>query len=314
MSLASHQRHLSRLNVWALPLLFMAVALFGHVISGALAWPPASDDQQRDFNTALAFTLLTGCLWAAVRYIHQHVASTLITVLLQRNQLGHFNRHRWQLGRYFSRQVLICCGIAPVMMMSYVLGEGLVSRLDEPDVFMLSLSAVPFWLFFLLFIAQVITITRYIFQLAFSHDDNSKDDIDTYKAVFSLVLGNAQRALACAAIIPLFWLNRTMSALDLALVVATITVLAAFFLYPVCRICLKIKAYRVELARDIDLEVSEIVRQQARGERVNNVSERLERLYRKREKAIHFVNGRQIKTLVLAASLLPLTLLLIHLA
>ena len=70
------------------PLLTMLFLLALHYYSGALDWPAEGDVRaQRDFNSAIGMSILTGYFWIALRVLHQNVASSLISLLVKTNQL-----------------------------------------------------------------------------------------------------------------------------------------------------------------------------------------------------------------------------------
>lgn len=311
MTIRSYQSQLSNRNVWVFPVLFAVVALLGHWSSGALRWPIESADHQRDFNTALGITLLTAFIWAGVRAIHQNVASTLIAILIDDHKLSQFNHHRWSLSQKFERQLTLVCCLAPVMPFLYLVSEGLVTRIGEADVFMITLSAIPFWLFVFLFIAQVTTNTRYIFRLAFADRPRNASEFNVYRAVFDMAIANASFALFAISILPVFWFNKPIPALDILIVSIIVGVLVLYLFIPVWRVYKKIRSLRARVKVAIDDEVSALIRRQTHGEPVSDISAKLEALYQQRDQVIHFVTPYQRHTLLLSSLSLPCTSLLV---
>ena len=312
MTIRSYQRHLSGRNVWLFPALFVVVALLAHWWSGALRWPIDSADHQRDFNTALGITLFTAFFWAGVRAIHQNVASTLIAVLLDNHQLSQFNFHRRVLIKKFERQLSLFCCLAPIMPFFYLVNQGLVSRIDEAEVFMITLSAIPFWLFVFLFIAQVTTNTRYIFNLAFSERQGNVAELPLYRAVFDMAIANAKFALGAIAILPVFWFNKPIPLLDVVFVSLVVGILVLYLFVPVWRICQKLVSLRAQVKVAIEGEVSAIISRQTRGEPVSDISAELETLYQQRDQVIHFVTPHQRHTLLLSGLSLPFMIFVVE--
>lgn len=311
MTIRSYQRfHISR-NVWVLPALFIVVGLLAHGWSGTLRWPVESADHQRDFNTALGITFLTAFFWAAVRGVHQSTAGALIAVLLDNQNLSEFNQHRWALSQKFEAQLRLFCCLAPVMPFFYLVSEGLIARIDEPGVFMITLSAIPFWLFVFLFLAQVTTNTRYVFRLAFAGPQRNTSDFTVYKAVFDMAIANAQYALVSIAILPVFWFNYPVPKLDMLFVSIIVGVLVLYLFVPVWRVCQQIRLQRARVKKAIDAKVSAIIRRQMHGESVTDISAKLEALYQQRDQVIHFVTRWQRLTLLLCALSLPFTIVLV---
>ncbi|WP_189408352.1 hypothetical protein [Alteromonas halophila] len=313
MTIRSYESRLSTRNVWLFPLLFIIVTMTGHYLSGALHWPVISPDHQRDFNTALGISLLTAVFWAGLRAIHQNVASTLIAILVKRHQLSEFNRHRWTLSRKFKWQLSLCCCLAPLMPALYLVDQGLLPRIDEPGVYMITLTAIPFWLLLLVFLWQTSTNTRYIFALAFDQSASQPTDLDTYKSVFDMAIANARYALGAIAILPVFWFNKPIPMLDMIIVSMAGSVLLIYLFIPVWQAYRRISDLRQRIRLDVEHKVTNMVRDQARGDAIPDFSFRLESLFLLRDQATDFVQTRQRLGFLFSLTWLPLSLFIVNL-
>ncbi|MEW9797834.1 hypothetical protein [Alteromonas sp. CYL-A6] len=310
MSISNYNGRLTPGNIWLFPVCFMLLAFCFHLWTDAIRWPVENEAQQRDMNTAIAMTLLTGVFWAGVRAVHQNIASTLLHILTLQKQSGEFEHHRITLSRKFVSQLLVVGFIAPLMPLFYIISEGLFTRMDEAAVFGITLVAIPFWLFFLLFITQVTTNTNYVFSVAFKGSRQAPEDVPIYNAVFDMALRNTHFALIVIAIIPIFWFNRTITPLDSMLVVMTAGVLVLYLFIPVIRSYVKIRALGRLARAAIDEKVNTLIRHEGQG---FSASKRLELLQCQREQTKHVIKRRQKRTLVFSLSLLPLSLFLIFL-
>lgn len=89
------------------PLLVLLVIPLLNMYSGAFYWPNSGDiSAQRSFNSAVSISLFIGYFWFGFRYIHQNVASSLISLLVKKNQLGQFSVHRQRLTKVFHHQIV----------------------------------------------------------------------------------------------------------------------------------------------------------------------------------------------------------------
>ena len=107
------------------PALLVAVLLMVHYFSGALVLP-IKEGGLRDFNTAIAMSLLSGYFWFCIQLNHKNVVSTLISILVKTSQLSHLNKHRQKLSSKFQLQSANCLFIAILNTVVYVLVENLL--------------------------------------------------------------------------------------------------------------------------------------------------------------------------------------------
>ena len=161
MKFSAYESNRNVVSVWAYPLFLVLILLLIHNWTGSLTWPVLDANHQRDFNTALGTTLLSGFFWLTIRNVHKNAASTLIAALVSLEKLSQFNHHRSLLGRQFARHLMWSTSIGVIMPIAYLLSEGLVTRIDEPEVLVIALTSIPFWLLLTLFILQVFSNTHY---------------------------------------------------------------------------------------------------------------------------------------------------------
>ncbi len=138
------------------PLLATLILLSVHYFTGALDWPEVGNVRaQRDFNSAIAMSLITGYFWFALRLMHQNVASTLISLLVKTNQLSQFSAHRRELANEFKHHIFNAIIISIMITIVYCIFEGLITVKQEIHVLFLTATAVPFWFLAILFLFQI---------------------------------------------------------------------------------------------------------------------------------------------------------------
>ncbi|GGW96575.1 hypothetical protein GCM10007391_33370 [Alteromonas halophila] len=195
----------------------------------------------------------------------------------------------------------------------YLVDQGLLPRIDEPGVYMITLTAIPFWLLLLVFLWQTSTNTRYIFALAFDQSASQPTDLDTYKSVFDMAIANARYALGAIAILPVFWFNKPIPMLDMIIVSMAGSVLLIYLFIPVWQAYRRISDLRQRIRLDVEHKVTNMVRDQARGDAIPDFSFRLESLFLLRDQATDFVQTRQRLGFLFSLTWLPLSLFIVNL-
>ena len=137
------------------PLLTTLILLSVHYFTGALDWPEAEMYAQRDFNSAIGMSLITGYFWFALRLMHQNVASTLISLLVKTNQLSRFSAHRRELAIEFRHHIFNAIIISIMISIVYCIFEGLITVKQE-TCFILTATAVPWFLAILFFVSDLL--------------------------------------------------------------------------------------------------------------------------------------------------------------
>ena len=68
------------------PLFLVVVLIAINVWGGAIELPILNDNAQRDFNTAIGVSLLSGYFLLTIRFIHKNLAVNLYAILVIRRE------------------------------------------------------------------------------------------------------------------------------------------------------------------------------------------------------------------------------------
>ena len=86
------------------------------------------------------------------------------------------------------------------MPIFYMVAENLISRIHEPEVFIIAITSILFWLLFVLFLLQIFTNTFYLRRLVTRTISEPQQELVLLKSVLSMALANSVMALTGLAI------------------------------------------------------------------------------------------------------------------
>ncbi len=304
MNFNAYTSQKSHFDVWFYPLCFVCVMLLLHHIVGAISWPLETANQQRDFNTALGQTLLTGFFWITVRTIHRNVSSTLITILLEKHALSEFQHHRKVLTHQYANHLIWSTTFGVIMPVIYMVNEGLIYRFHESEVFTIAISAIAFWLLMATFLLQVTSNTRYIIKIGDSRSDDLRTEYSVTKQSFSMALKNSLLAMSGIALTPVFWINKPIPTFDFLLFNLFSGVLLVYLFWPVYKIFLKLRSLQHIRLQQVNEDITSLIRSQASGG-TNVVSRKIEILESEKEYLQHATTLRQKLSVLGVCILIP---------
>jgi len=213
------------------PLLATLILFSVHYFTGALDWPEVGNVRaQRDFNSAIAMSLITGYFWFALRLMHQNVASTLISLLVKTNQLSQFSAHRRELANEFKHHIFNAIIISIMITIVYCIFEGLITVKQEIHVLFLTATAVPFWFLAILFLFQISSNIKYLTTNVLPQTGGNIDRLKSILIILKLGTANSIFATGALAIFPIFWLKKDIPSIDV-LVVTFFTGIVGFYLF-----------------------------------------------------------------------------------
>ena len=257
MKFALYSNKDSGTPIGLMPLVTTLILLSVHFISGALDWPASGDIRaQRDFNSAIGMSVLTGYFWFALRLMHQNVASTVISLLVKTNQLSQFGAHRKRLAVTFNHHLFNAMIISIMITVIYCIMEGLIATQQEVHVLLLTATAVPFWFLALLFLFQIFSKTSYLINNILSETMKDYDRLNSIITILKLSTTNSIFAMGALAIFPVFWLNKEIPSLDI-MGVTFFTGFIAFYLFlPVIKLRKKLTHEKCIILRNIESDIN----------------------------------------------------------
>lgn len=224
-------------SIGFLPLLATLILLSVHYFTGALEWPDIGEVRaQRDFNSAIAMSLLTGYFWFALRLMHQNVASTLISLLVKTNQLSQFSSHRNELAVEFKHHIFNAIIISIMITIVYCMFEGLITVKQEIHVLFLTATAVPFWLLAILFLFQISSNIKYLTNKVLPHAGTNIDHLRSIMTILKLGTTNGIFAMGALTIFPIFWLKKDIPSIDVLMVTFFTGVVGFYLFWPVIKL------------------------------------------------------------------------------
>ncbi|WP_458730809.1 hypothetical protein [Alteromonas alvinellae] len=268
------------------PLLATLILLSVHYFTGALDWPGVGEVRaQRDFNSAIGMSLLTGYFWFALRLMHQNVASTLISLLVKTNQLSQFSSHRSELSLEFKHHIFNAIIISIMITIVYCMFEGLVTVKQEIHVLFLTATAVPFWFLAILFLFQISSNIKYLTKKVLPHAGGNIDRLKSIMTILKLGTTNSIFAMGALTIFPIFWLKKDIPSIDV-LVVTFFTGVVGFYLFwPVIKLKKRLEDEQKEVVLILEEHIEDGIKRCAKQqESVTAVS--IEQLESEKERVL----------------------------
>ncbi|WP_218397603.1 hypothetical protein [Alteromonas lipotrueae] len=305
MKFSAYESNRNVVSVWAYPLFLVLILLLIHNWTGALTWPILDADHQRDFNTALGTTMLSGFFWLTIRNVHKNAASTLIAALLSLEKLSKFNHHRRVLGRQFAKHLMWSTSIGVIMPVVYLLSEGLVTRIDEPEVLVIALTSIPFWLLLTLFILQVFSNTHYLQQLASTEEPDSIKELNLLREVFDMALSNTLIAVCGFALTPIFWINKPVPVFDIGVLTVYAIFISTYLFLPMIIVAKRMRTVSNLVMKEQESELTHLIRQQVSCDVKLSLSKKIESIETNKETLRRILSKTQKLRLLMCMMPLP---------
>ncbi len=232
-------------SFWRMPVSYFFLCCIINYFTGALDFPAVHDVRgQRDFNAALGMPLLTSFFWISLRVQQQQMAGAIMSYLLDKNALSLFAHHRARLAARLRQQIITSATLAVSVTAIYIISEELVAFDLNAKVLILDLIAVPFWFFFWLFLFQMVSSTHYMTRHFVSDTIETSAELKALKRVSVLSLENTLFGLTALVIIPVFWFNKDIPAIDLSILTIFSLTLVVYLFTPAYRITGLIRTHK----------------------------------------------------------------------
>jgi len=218
-------------SIGLFPFLTTLVLLSVHYFTGALDWPEAGNIRaQRDFNSAVGMSILSGYFWLCLQLNHKNVTSTLISILVKTNQLSHLNQHRAILTTKLHVNSVNCLIVALFIAMLYVFIEGLLIPKMMLHQYLIAFSAVLFWFLLLLCLVQLSSYVNYLNKFVINQTATGIDRLNSITSLARFALFNATLTSGALILFPIFWFGKSIPTFDI-LMTLLFSLFVAFFLY-----------------------------------------------------------------------------------
>lgn len=242
------------------PIALLCVLITVHILVGTISIPIPSVNAQRDFNTALGISLLTCYFLFALRYIHRKVAQNLDKMLEMNRHYQSFYYHRSEISRKFKQHLIWSTSIGFIMPIVYMVAEGVITRINEPEVFFIAVTAIPFWVLTSLFCLQILTNSQYLRTLSKVVERESlSKQISVLQNLLTFGLTTAFTSLFAMAIMPVFWINQPVHVSDLTVIFIFGTSFSLIVLWPMLQLIRRLKSLSQQLIAANEQEITKLI-------------------------------------------------------
>lgn len=266
------------------PLLLVTCMLVLHTIGGTIQLDIASLDAQRDFNTAIGTSLLSGAFLLSIRVIQKSVAKHLLLILDVNKRRDNFWRHRKTLSERFKMHLIWSVTLGFIMPILYMITEGVISRINQKEVFIVAVGAIPFWLLMSLYIFQITTVNRYLRKFLNTEGMELIVKIRMYQSVMTVAAITISTTLMVFLIMPVFWINLSVHLFDMVFISSLCLFLTLLLVSPLINYYRKLRKTKQLLASDLDRRIECLIKESVTSER----SKEIEYLLSLKEKYCNF--------------------------
>ena len=191
------------------------------------------------------------------------------------------------------------------MPVAYLLSEGLVTRIDEPEVLVIALTSIPFWLLMSLFILQVFSNTHYLQRLASTEHSDSNKELNLLRDIFDMALSNTLIAVCGFALTPIFWINKPVPFFDIMILTVYAVLISAYLFLPMVIVAKRMRAVSNIAMKEHDREITHLIRQQVNSDEQSSLSKKIESIETNKETLRRILSKTQKLRLLMCVMPLP---------
>lgn len=232
------------------PLCLSLALILINILGGAIDLPITNTDAQRDFNTALGTSLISGYFLLTIRFVHRNLAKNLYAILVLKNQQSHFQQINNDIAQAFKRHVVWCVSIGFIMPIVYMVSEGVIERINEPEVVVVAITAIPFWFLISLFFLEVYSSNKILRRLDCDSGLQPASQIELTRKVLNVGLTSATIILSGTALMPIFWINQPIHLFDLLFICGLLGFVALFLMWPLFALIFKLNTLSEKVVED----------------------------------------------------------------
>ena len=253
------------------PVMLILTMIALHFHAGTIQLDINSSDAQRDLNTAVGTSLLSGVFLLSIRIIQQNVAKHLFLMLNVIRKPQDFWFHRKKLSEQFKRHVIWSLSLGFVMPLLYMVSEGVIARINEREVFAVAMGAVPLWLLMSLFILQITTVNRYLWKFLSNGSIEAIDKIKLYRSVIKIAVTTIFMTSMVFLVIPVFWIKQPVHFFDMVFIVSLVLFFVVFLVAPTIKFICIVRKIKCSLARDLDRKIDRLIKESVVAEKSKEI-------------------------------------------
>ena len=279
-----------------LVVLLIAINIWG----GAIEFPILNDDAQRDFNTATGISLLSGYFLLTIRFIHKNLAVNLYAILVIRREQSLIQHYQQKISQRFKQHMVWSATIGFIMPINYMIVERVIDRINEPQVIVVAITAIPFWFMASLFFFEMFSSNKLLQELDETADIATTAKISLSRKVLNVGLATATIVISGSALMPVFWINQPVHLFDLLVVMIIALAFVLLLMWPLFKIALKLRALCHSLVEENDRKIAALIKVSD----TNSKGKQIEQLLTEQEQYLHYLTpGHRMKFLLCALPL-----------
>lgn len=190
----------------------------------------------RIFNGAIAMPVFIVYGWICIAWLQyktRHCFEQLIGEHLPESAFGECDRF---LSRTLSANLVRAVLLGFLTMFLYLYSEDLFAENLEPALLLMNIYAVPFWAVVFLLTMQLYATTGFVIQRFLSHEKIDLFGLKKIQPISDLVIANTFVATFALALIPLFWMGRSVPDIDKVIIVVAFIIITFYLFLPVLQV------------------------------------------------------------------------------
>jgi hypothetical protein len=226
---------LHTLPFWTLPAITGLVMLLLCYLTGAFA-PPKDEAALRIFNGALAMPIFVFYEWVAILVMKRRAISCLNRFTQTCPHKLEYVDYEQDIESRLKKNIGWSIALGTVFTCSYLYSEDLFATNLSNTLLLMNLYALPFWIFNSLVLLQLFYITQYVIKHFLGNEKIDLFGIKKLLPISDLVVTNTVLSTFALALIPLFWIGRTVPLIDKIIVVVVFILLSGYLFWPVLKV------------------------------------------------------------------------------
>ncbi len=223
------------LPFWLLPVFTGFVMLMLCHMTGAFV-QPKNDTALRIFNGALAMPIFVVYSWIAVLVMKRRAIWCLKKFTqISSHQFVYVNFVQ-DIENRLKKNIRWSIVLGILFTCFYLYYEALIAIDLSPSLFLMNIYALFFWTFNSLILLQLFFLTQYVIKHFLSNEKVDLFGIKKMSPISDLVITNTIISTFGLALIPLFWIGRTVPLIDKVLVAIVFMLLSGYLFWPVLKV------------------------------------------------------------------------------
>lgn len=228
---------IKKLPFWVLPSICMLTTIFLAYMLGAFSSERINLHLgPRQFNASFAIPILTFYFWLAIQITKESAKNCLTKFSEQNVKISNGKNYFHEIEIKYRKNFSLSFILGTLITIIYLTVEDLLALdFDGLNLF-LNIIAVPFWSFACLLFLQLLFITHFTIRHFLGYDKIDLFGIKKLMPVSEMVITNSIISAFGLALIPLFWIGKTIPNIDKIIVVLVFIIISCYLFWPILRV------------------------------------------------------------------------------